>query len=95
MAFRDLEHADLAGKRTLVVRFGRRFARWQFALSLMLALALSPVLFLRGYSAAVFLPWLLIPLGWRDCVHRLESVQDTLLHFLHAGVPDSVPVVRG
>ena len=33
-----------------------------------------------------------IPFGWRDCVHRLESVQDTLLHFLHAGVPDSVPV---
>ena len=70
--YRDVETDSVAGKRTLVVRFGRRFARWQFALSLMLALALSPVLFLRGYSAAVFLPWLLIPLGWRDCV-RLRT----------------------
>jgi hypothetical protein len=27
-------------------------------------------------------------------VHRLESVQDTLLHFLHSGIPDSVPLRR-
>lgn len=70
--YRDVETDAVAGKHTLVVRFGRRFARWQFAWSLVLALALSPVLFWRGYSAAVFLPWLLIPIGWRDCV-RLRT----------------------
>ena len=36
-----------------------------------------------------------IPFGWRDCVHRLSSVQDTLLHFLHSDLPDSVPITRG
>jgi 1,4-dihydroxy-2-naphthoate octaprenyltransferase len=70
--YRDVETDAVAGKRTLVVRFGRRFARGQFALSLVLALGLSPLLWTRGYSAAVFLPWLLIPLGWRDCV-RLRT----------------------
>lgn len=33
-----------------------------------------------------------IPFGWRDCAHRLQSVEDTLVHFLHSGTPDSVPV---
>lgn len=33
-----------------------------------------------------------IPFGWRDCAHRLLSVQDTLLHFLHSDIPDSVPI---
>lgn len=30
------------------------------------------------------------PFGWRDCAHRLLSVEDTLVHFLHSGEPDSV-----
>ncbi|WP_343313653.1 FUSC family protein [Brucella sp. BE17] len=33
-----------------------------------------------------------IPFGWRDCARRLEMVHDTLVHFLHAATPDSVPV---
>lgn len=33
-----------------------------------------------------------IPFGWRDCALRLLSVQDTLLHFLHSDIPDSVPI---
>lgn len=36
-----------------------------------------------------------MPFGWRECIHRLESLQDTLLHFLHSNMPDSVPVPRG
>ncbi len=33
-----------------------------------------------------------IPFVWRDTAHRLQSVQDTLLHFLHSRMPDSVPI---
>lgn len=70
--YRDAETDAAAGKRTLVVRFGRRFARAQFAVSLLVALLLPLLLRARGYSPSVFLPWLLIPLGWRDCT-RLRT----------------------
>jgi 1,4-dihydroxy-2-naphthoate octaprenyltransferase len=63
--YRDAETDAAAGKRTLVVRFGRGFARAQFALSLMVALVTPLILWLHKYSPAVFLPWLLIPTGWR------------------------------
>jgi len=35
-----------------------------------------------------------IPFGWRDSAHRLSSVQDTLLHFLHSDIPDSIPLPK-
>jgi 1,4-dihydroxy-2-naphthoate polyprenyltransferase len=55
--YRDAETDALAHKRTLVVRFGKGFARVQFAASLGVALAV-PVLF----WAAGFRPWCLLPL---------------------------------
>jgi 1,4-dihydroxy-2-naphthoate polyprenyltransferase len=55
--YRDAETDAAARKRTIVVRFGRRFARAQFAASLGIALAV-PVLF----WAAGFRPWCLLPL---------------------------------
>ena len=70
--YRDAETDAAAGKRTLVVRFGRGFARLQFTASLVAALLLPLLLWARGYSPAVLLPWLLIPLGWRDC-RRLRA----------------------
>jgi 1,4-dihydroxy-2-naphthoate octaprenyltransferase len=63
--YRDAATDAAAGKRTLVVRFGRGFARAQFAGSLLVALAMPLALWRRGFSAAVLLPWLLIPTGWR------------------------------
>lgn len=65
--YRDAATDAVAGKRTLVVRFGRRAARTQFNVSLALALA-APVVFLaRGYSAWCLLPLALAPVGWRHC----------------------------
>jgi 1,4-dihydroxy-2-naphthoate octaprenyltransferase len=42
--YRDVETDANAGKRTLVVRWGRRYARWQFGLSHAVALAVPLVL---------------------------------------------------
>ncbi len=73
--YRDAETDAAAGKRTLVVRFGRRFARAQFAGSLVVALLVPLLLFLRGHLPAVLLPVLLIPLGWRHC-GRLRDARE-------------------
>ncbi len=62
--YRDFETDVVAGKRTLVVRFGRAAARVQFAVSLAVALAM-PVLFAaRARSGWCLLPLLLLPLAW-------------------------------
>jgi 1,4-dihydroxy-2-naphthoate octaprenyltransferase len=63
--YRDAETDAKAGKRTLVVRFGRRAARWQYGASLGFALAVPAALFLQGYLWPVFLPALLAPFGFR------------------------------
>ncbi len=65
--YRDVETDTRAGKRTLVVRFGRRFAHWQFGLSLLVALAV-PVLFWRlGFGWPVLVPLVLGP--WAFLLH--------------------------
>jgi 1,4-dihydroxy-2-naphthoate octaprenyltransferase len=63
--YRDLETDLRAGKRTLVVRFGRRFARWQYHLSYLVAFLIPVLLWRRGYGAYVILPLLLWPLAVR------------------------------
>jgi 1,4-dihydroxy-2-naphthoate octaprenyltransferase len=55
--YRDADTDARANKRTLVVRFGRGYARAQFALSLLVALAV-PV----AFAATGFGPWCLLPL---------------------------------
>ena len=82
--YRDAETDAAAGKRTLVVRFGRRAARVQFAGSLLVAVAVVPViLFLRDACAWRLLPLALAPLAWRQAwrlKHRtLPAEQITLL----------------
>jgi 1,4-dihydroxy-2-naphthoate octaprenyltransferase len=56
--YRDVETDERAGKRTLVVQFGRRAARVQFGLSLLIAFAI-PVLFALQEGSG----WLLLPLA--------------------------------
>ncbi len=59
--YRDAETDARAGKKTLVVRFGRKFAVWQYALSVTVALLCPPALLLYGYQWPVLLPVLLTP----------------------------------
>ncbi len=73
--YRDAETDAAAGKRTLVVRFGRRFALWQYALSLICAMLCPPALVLCGYGWPVLLPFLLMPWGGR-LVRRLEASRE-------------------
>jgi 1,4-dihydroxy-2-naphthoate octaprenyltransferase len=61
--YRDAETDARAGKKTLVVRFGRKFAVWQYALSHLGALLCPPALLLTHYRWPVLLPLLLTPLA--------------------------------
>ncbi|HRP03779.1 MAG TPA: 1,4-dihydroxy-2-naphthoate polyprenyltransferase [Opitutaceae bacterium] len=56
--YRDVQTDARAGKRTSVVRFGRRFARWQFASGHAVAL-LVPVIIAMRWDA---FGWILLPL---------------------------------
>jgi 1,4-dihydroxy-2-naphthoate octaprenyltransferase len=75
--YRDMETDALAGKKTLVVRFGRRFAVWQYALSATVALLCPPALLLAGYRWPVLLPLILFPWGFR-LTHRLARSCDAV-----------------
>lgn len=73
--YRDVETDAAAGKRTLVVRFGRGAARGQHAVSLGLALLLPAWLAVRDGSGWCLLPWLLAPLAWSH-VRRLREARE-------------------
>jgi 1,4-dihydroxy-2-naphthoate octaprenyltransferase len=68
--YRDVETDTVAGKKTLVVRFGRKFAIWQYGLSGLCALLCPTALMLYGYHWPVLLPLVLAP--WASSLtHRL------------------------
>jgi 1,4-dihydroxy-2-naphthoate octaprenyltransferase len=74
--YRDIETDRRAGKRTLVVRFGRTFAVWQYGLSVTIALLCPPALLLAGlHRWPVLLPLLLAPWGV-GLTRRLATSRD-------------------
>lgn len=72
--YRDVETDTVAGKRTLVVRFGRAAARAQHAASLAIALAMAGLFCVREGNLWRLLPLGLTPLAWRH-VCRLRDAQ--------------------
>jgi 1,4-dihydroxy-2-naphthoate octaprenyltransferase len=73
--YRDVETDAKAGKRTLVVRFGRRAARVQFGVSLFVAFTMPVHLMMRGdYRPVILLPLAIAPLAMRH-LRRLETSQ--------------------
>jgi len=73
--YRDSETDAVAGKKTLVVRFGRRFARIQFALFHGLALATPLALLALGYRPTCLIPLVLAPLSLSH-VRRLAASRE-------------------
>jgi 1,4-dihydroxy-2-naphthoate octaprenyltransferase len=59
--YRDADTDACAGKKTLVVRFGKKFAVWQYALSNLVALLCPPGLMFTGHRWPVLLPLALAP----------------------------------
>ena len=73
--YRDADTDAVAGKRTLVVRFGRRFALWQYGFSVLGALLCPLALMTLGWGWPVLLPLVTAPLGVR-LTHRLIASCD-------------------
>lgn len=71
--YRDVETDAAAGKRTLAVRFGRKAARIQHALSLLIALIVPVWLAVRDRNGWALLPLLLVPLAWAQARRLRES----------------------
>lgn len=59
--YRDMETDQATGKRTLVVRFGRRFALFQYQVLFLVALLIPIILARIGFSAIVLFPLLIWP----------------------------------
>jgi 1,4-dihydroxy-2-naphthoate octaprenyltransferase len=72
--YRDVETDKKAGKRTLVVRFGRSAARLQFGVSLFLAFTIPVHLLTRGFEPVVLLPVAIAPMAFRH-VRRLAEAE--------------------
>lgn len=71
--YRDADTDTRAGKKTLVVRFGRKFAVWQYGLSHLMALLCPVALVLAGgYRWPALLPLVLAPWAIR-LTHRLAA----------------------
>lgn len=102
--YRDADTDARAGKKTLVVRFGRRFAVWQYALSHIVALLCPAALIIYGYRWPVLLPLLLAP--WaagltrrlalsRDPAEQIALLGSTAKYLAAFGVLLSVGLVLG
>lgn len=102
--YRDAVTDAAAGKKTLVVRFGKRFAVWQYGLSAAVALLCPPALRLFGYGWAVLLPLVLAP--WavgltrrlaasREPTEQIALLVDTAWFLAAFGVLLSAGVVWG
>jgi 1,4-dihydroxy-2-naphthoate octaprenyltransferase len=73
--YRDVETDAVAGKRTLVVRWGRGAARAQHAASLFIAFAVPVVFFAHDPVVWRLLPLLAAPMAWRH-IRRLRAEED-------------------
>lgn len=102
--YRDMETDARAGKKTLVVRFGRRFAFWQYGLSVLVALLCPLALLVTGYRWPVLLPLVLVPWAFglthrlgrsREPAEQIAILGDTAKFLAAFGVVLSAGVIFG
>lgn len=72
---RDADTDARANKRTLVVRLGRHFAVWQYAVSFLVALAVPAILAVVWRDGTLAVPVVLAPFAWR-LIKRLRRGGD-------------------
>ncbi len=76
--FRDIEEDRAAGKRTLAVILGRKFARYQYILLTVSSFAIPAVLyFFYQFDFLVFLPYLTFPIAFKliTMLYKYEGLQ--------------------
>lgn len=66
--YRDVDTDRVAGKRTLVVRFGRPVAWTQYCASVLLAFGIPAGLALSGFGVTLFMPLIMTPFAIFLCV---------------------------
>ncbi len=81
---RDREQDVRANKRTLAVRFGRRFAESEYLLLLVFSYAVPALLFYQGQGPQILLPLLSLPLGL-ILFGRLRNLEGPPLNAVLAG----------
>lgn len=89
---RDREEDAKVNKRTLAVRFGKAFARYEIALLLFLPYLLNIVWLRMSYILPGMFPWLTLPLAFRvvcyifqmepGAIYNRYLAQSALLHLL-------------
>lgn len=89
---RDISGDAKVNKKTLAVRFGKRFARWEITLLILIPFFLSVFWWSFNDNLAALLPWFSFPLGYKliGCIWKTEPspiynhflVQAAALHLI-------------
>lgn len=71
---RDLESDQLVNKKTIAVRFGRKFCFFLYRLSGLIGIMVGPILWMKyDFPLVVCLPLVLYPLLWQAQMHFLRA----------------------
>jgi 1,4-dihydroxy-2-naphthoate octaprenyltransferase len=64
--YRDIDEDKVSGKRTLAVKFGKNFSRYQFIFLIVISF-LVPLLLFISFDASIFifLPYLTLPIAYK------------------------------
>lgn len=64
--YRDIDEDKISGKKTLAVKFGKNFSRYQFTFLIVLSFVVPLILFIFfDASIFIFLPYLTLPIAYK------------------------------
>ena len=76
--YRDIEEDKTAGKKTLAVKLGKNFTRYQFTFLIVLSFLIPLILFVFFNSSIwIFLPYLTLPIAYKviSMIYTLDGIQ--------------------